>query len=112
MSSDFMHMWEQMGWIARGVVVILFLMSIWSISVMIERYLTYRKAKSQSREFAPAVADALKNGNLQEAIDLAEQHLLQGAPFGELNQIWIKDPVEVRADPRFAAILRRVGLMR
>ena len=73
MSSDFMQMWEQMGWIARGVVIILFLMSIWSISVMIERYLTYRKAKSQSREFAPAVAEALKNGNLQEAIDLAEQ---------------------------------------
>ncbi len=74
MGTDFMHMWEQMGWIARAVVVILFLMSIWSISVMIERYLTYRRAKTQSREFAPAVAEALKNGNLQEAIDLAEQY--------------------------------------
>ena len=74
MGADFMHMWEGMGWIARVVVFILLLMSIWSISVMIERYLTYRKAKAQSREFAPAVAEALKNGNLQEAIDLAEQY--------------------------------------
>ncbi len=71
---DFMHMWDQMGWIARAVVIILGLMSVWSISVMIERYLTYNKAKKQSREFAPAVAEALKNGNVAEAIDLADQY--------------------------------------
>ncbi|HSR54223.1 MAG TPA: MotA/TolQ/ExbB proton channel family protein [Acidobacteriota bacterium] len=71
---DYMHMWEQMGWIARAVVIILVLMSIWSISVMIERLLYYRKAKNQSREFAPAVAEALKNGNVQEAIELADQY--------------------------------------
>ncbi|HSR68164.1 MAG TPA: MotA/TolQ/ExbB proton channel family protein [Acidobacteriota bacterium] len=71
---DYMHMWEQMGWIARAVVIILVLMSIWSISVMIERLLYYRKARNQSREFAPAVAEALKNGNVQEAIELADQY--------------------------------------
>jgi len=36
----------------HGVVVILFIMSIWSIAVMFERWFTFRAAKKQSREFA------------------------------------------------------------
>ena len=74
MELGFMEMWEQMGNLAKGVVVVLLLMSIWSIAVMFERYFTYRAARRQSREFAPAVAEALRKGNIQEAIDLAEQH--------------------------------------
>jgi biopolymer transport protein ExbB len=69
----YMEMWEQMGWIARAVVVILAIMSVWSIGVMIERFLTYRAARRQSREFAPAVAEALRSGNIGEAIELADQ---------------------------------------
>ena len=71
---DYMEMWGQMGWTARIVVILLFVMSAWSIAVMFERYRTYSKAKSQSREFAPAVAEALKGGNIQEAIELADQY--------------------------------------
>jgi biopolymer transport protein ExbB/biopolymer transport protein TolQ len=41
---------------------------------MIERFLTYRAARKQSMEFAPAVSEALKTGNIGEAIELAEQH--------------------------------------
>ncbi len=71
---DYMEMWEQMGWTARAVVVLLFVMSAWSISVMIERYRTYSKARKQSREFAPAVAEALTGGRIDEAVELAEQY--------------------------------------
>jgi biopolymer transport protein ExbB/biopolymer transport protein TolQ len=72
--GSFVEMWAQMGTLAKVVVIILGIMSIWSISVMIERYITYNKAKKQSREFAPAVADALGRGNLEEAIELAEKY--------------------------------------
>lgn len=72
--SGFLHMWGQMGYLAQAVVVVLLIMSVWSISVMIERFLTYRAARKQSIEFAPAVSEALKSGNISEAIDLAEQH--------------------------------------
>lgn len=72
--GSFVEMWAQMGTLAKLVVIILGIMSIWSISVMIERYITYNKAKKQSREFAPAVADALGRGNLEEAIELAEKY--------------------------------------
>ena len=72
--ASFMEMWEQMGLLAKLVVVVLAIMSVWSIGVMIERYITYRKARKQSQQFAPAVAEALGKGNLDEAIELAEQY--------------------------------------
>jgi biopolymer transport protein ExbB len=72
--GGFMELWDQMGMLARAVVVILGIQSVWSISVMIERYIVYRKARNQSREFAPVVAEALGKGNLEEAVGLAEQY--------------------------------------
>jgi biopolymer transport protein ExbB/TolQ len=72
--SDFMHLWEQMGTLAKAVIVVLGIQSVWSVSVMIERYILYRKARNQSREFAPVVAEALGKGSLEEAVGLAEQY--------------------------------------
>jgi biopolymer transport protein ExbB/biopolymer transport protein TolQ len=67
-------LWRQMGWTARGVVVILLVMSIWSIAIMVERYLTFSAARNQSREFAPKVAVSLKNQKIDEAISLSDKY--------------------------------------
>ena len=56
---DLVDMWNQMGYLAKAVVWVLLLMSVWSIGVMVERFITYRAARNQSRQFAPAVAEAL-----------------------------------------------------
>jgi len=56
---DLISMWKQMGWLARAVVIILGVMSAWSIGVMIDRALSFSAARKQSREFAPAVAGCL-----------------------------------------------------
>ena len=69
---DTMSMWNQMGFAAKAVVIVMFLMSAWSIGVMIDRGLAYFAAKKQSKAFAPAVAGALRNGKLDEAIKLSE----------------------------------------
>ena len=71
---DVVEIAGKMGGVAWGVVIILFIMSIWSIAVMIERYFTFRSAKKQSREFAPAVAEALKDGKIEEAIMVSERY--------------------------------------
>jgi len=71
---DVVSMWKQMGWPARIVVIILGLMSAWSIGVMIDRWLSFSSARKQSREFAPAVAGCLKEGKVEEAISVAEQN--------------------------------------
>jgi biopolymer transport protein ExbB len=74
LSFDPIHMWSLMGWPARIVVIVLFIMSAWSIGVMIDRLIAYNSARKQSRIFAPAVAGALKDGKIDEAISIAEQN--------------------------------------
>lgn len=67
-------LWNNMGWLARGVVFVLFIMSIWSLAVMIDRWLYFNAARKQSREFAPRVAGALKEGKLDEAVKVADRN--------------------------------------
>jgi biopolymer transport protein ExbB/TolQ len=67
------QMWASMNWPARSIVVILLIMSVWSLAVMIDRGLYYSAARKQSREFAPKVAGALKEGRLDEAIKVADR---------------------------------------
>lgn len=74
MGWDPISMWNQMNWPARLVVITLFIMSAWSIGVMIDRWLAFSAARKQSRAFAPAVAGALREGKLDEAIKIAERH--------------------------------------
>src|SRR5437660_6179982 len=71
---DPISMWKAMNWAARGVVVILFIMSGWSIGVMIDRWMAFSAARKQSRAFAPAVAGALREGKIDEAIRVAERN--------------------------------------
>ena len=71
---DPLGMWTHMHWPARLVAITLLLMSAWSIGVMIDRTLAFRAARRQSRQFAPAVAGALREGKLDEAIRVAERN--------------------------------------
>ena len=65
--------WENMTLINKGVVVILFILSIWSVYVCVERWLLFRKAKKQSLEFARLATDHLKHDRPQAAIDAAQK---------------------------------------
>jgi len=71
MSFSLIDMYNTMGPTAKFIVLVLALMSVYSLSVMIERFLTYRKAKKQSRAYAPKVAKLLKDGKVQEAIKIS-----------------------------------------
>src|SRR6266403_743592 len=71
---DPISLWHQMGIPAKAVVIILFIMSGWSIGVMIDRAMAFSAARKQSRSFAPAVAGALRDGRIDEAIKVAERN--------------------------------------
>src|SRR5260370_42376676 len=71
MQWDPRSMWAVMSPLARAVVIFLFIMSAWSIGVMIDRFMAYNAARKQSRAFAPAVAGALGAGELDEAVERA-----------------------------------------
>ena len=71
---DPMSMWNQMTWLGKAVVITMFIMSAWSIGVMIDRLIAFNAARGQSRAFAPAVAGALREGKLDEAIKIADRY--------------------------------------
>ena len=66
--------WNELTWAGVGVILILLIQSVYMIAVGIERWLTYNKAKQQSRQYAPKVAQALKNSNIDEAINISDRH--------------------------------------
>ncbi|MGH8637989.1 MAG: MotA/TolQ/ExbB proton channel family protein, partial [Burkholderiales bacterium] len=68
---DLMHMWGQMGPIAKGIGVILVIMSMISFGVAIERIYTFTQARKQSKLYAPQVAKHLKEGRLKDAIAIS-----------------------------------------
>jgi biopolymer transport protein ExbB/TolQ len=71
---DIRAMWGHMGIPAKCVVGLLFLMSAWSLGIMIDRILMYTAARKQSRLFVQQVAGALRDGKLDEAISMAERN--------------------------------------
>src|SRR5690242_14377199 len=71
---DPISLWKQMGVLAKIVVIILFIMSGWSIGVMIDRWMAYSAARKQYRQFAPVVAGAVGEGKVDEAIRVAERN--------------------------------------
>ncbi len=79
-------MWNRWAGWRKLVVIILFIMSAWSIGVMIDRVIAYNGARSRSRQFAPAVAGALREGKLDEAIKIADRYRQE--PLGQGSGGW------------------------
>ena len=63
-------MWNTMNLVAKGVVVVLLAMSIWSLTIAVERLWRFQKAKRQSLDVAFKVTPLLKMHKLEDAIVL------------------------------------------
>ena len=74
---DLVSMWNQMGWVAKAIGIILIFMSMWSFGVAIERYYTFSQARKQSKLYAPQVAKHLKEGRLKDAIAISQSKSYQ-----------------------------------
>jgi biopolymer transport protein ExbB/TolQ len=68
---NLMDMWAKMGTPARGIGVVLVIMSMISFGVAIERIYTFIQARKQSKLYAPQVAKHLKDGRLKDAIAIS-----------------------------------------
>jgi biopolymer transport protein ExbB/TolQ len=73
MQFGLIEMWVAMGAVAKAVAIILIALSIFSIYMLIERQLTFRKARAKSQDIAPKLADLLKNGQTKEALTLSSK---------------------------------------
>jgi biopolymer transport protein ExbB/biopolymer transport protein TolQ len=70
---NLIEMWNQMGFFAKAIAWVLFIMSMISFGVAVERFYTFLQARKQSKLYAPQVAKFLKDGRLKEAIALSQK---------------------------------------
>ena len=68
MEFGLVGLWTSMGFIAKAVVLLLAILSIYSLTLSGERYWRYRTAKQQSLQFALLTTQYLKQDRPQEAI--------------------------------------------
>ena len=69
-----MGLWNAMTPIAKGVVIVLIILSVWSLYLSVERWLVFRKAHKQSLAFAKLAAEHLKHDRPQAVIDAASKY--------------------------------------
>ncbi|MGZ4809236.1 MAG: MotA/TolQ/ExbB proton channel family protein [Thermoanaerobaculia bacterium] len=69
-----MAMWNSMSWGAKAVVLTMFIMSIYSIWVMVERFIVFSQAKNQSLKLLGALSNVLTRGDYQQAIDITKKY--------------------------------------
>ncbi|HEV8579400.1 MAG TPA: MotA/TolQ/ExbB proton channel family protein [Thermoanaerobaculia bacterium] len=67
-------LWENMTILNKGVIIILIVLSIWSLYVCVERLIVFAKARKQSLMFAKQATEHLKNDRPQAAIDAAMKY--------------------------------------
>ncbi len=74
MNVDLLHLWEAAGPFAKGIVITLAIMSLWSTAVAIQKLLVFRKSEAATRKFAPEFSRSIQEEQLDQAISLAEKN--------------------------------------
>jgi biopolymer transport protein ExbB/TolQ len=72
-SFSLIGMWQSMNWVAKGVVIVLAIMSVWSLTIAIERLYRFQMAKKESLRLAREITPMLKQHKLEEAITFAKK---------------------------------------
>ena len=72
MNLSLLELFHSMGAFAKGIVYVLAIMSVYSLTIMIQKWWGLRKAQQETRKFAPEFSQFLEEDNLTEAIKLAE----------------------------------------
>ena len=88
------QMWAAMGMIAKTVVVILGIMSIYTIAVSAERLIVYLRANSQSKAYALLIKDLLEQGRYKEAADAALQAKFKGSHVAKVIRSGLNEYVK------------------
>ena len=73
MNTSMMKLWEDAGMFARGIVVVLGIMSVYSMMIVIQKLIKIKKSEAGTRKFAPQFSRAIQEENLDVAIALAEK---------------------------------------
>lgn len=74
MHLSLIDLWSQMAAFARGIVAVLFIMSVWTLSISLKKWWELRSAQGETRKFAPEFSQFLEEDNLAEAANLSERY--------------------------------------
>jgi biopolymer transport protein ExbB/biopolymer transport protein TolQ len=74
MSVSLLDLWSQAGMFAKGIVVILLIMSMYSLTIVVQKLIKIKKSEAATRKFAPQFSRAIQEENLDQAITLAEKN--------------------------------------
>ena len=61
MDFSLLGLWNQMGLVAKGVVVLLIAMSMYAIGIGLERFMTYRRGRARSIAFIAALEPLIRS---------------------------------------------------
>ena len=71
---DMVKMFVDSSLVGKGVIVILIILSIYSIAVMIDKFRSYKAARDESLQFLPVFVKNLKDNNFAGALDAARKY--------------------------------------
>src|SRR6201989_3458498 len=93
MDMSLIGMWHQMHFFARSLVSGMAIMSVYSLTIMVAKWWSLRKAQKETLKFAPEFSQFLEEDNLTEAIRLAESYkkshvaIVLGGALGEVKPL-------------------------
>lgn len=83
MDFTLVGLWNEMGFTARAVVVVLIVMSLYALAIAGDRLLAFRKGRKQSRGYVEALAPLVEAaGRLREAVGLEKRFV--GSPVAKV----------------------------
>ena len=100
MDMSLTALWTSMGITAKTVVVILLIMSIYSIWVMVERFITFQRAKNQSLRLLGALSNVLTKGDYAQAIEVTKKY--KDSHLAKVISAGLLEYEAARRDKRFA----------
>ena len=74
MGVDILELWRDAGPFAKGIVVVLLLMSFLSLTIALNKLWQIMKSSKATRKFAPQFSRAIQEEQLDQAIGLAEKN--------------------------------------
>lgn len=112
---DLGHMFREMTVVGYAVITVMGLMSIYSLWVMVERFIVFSKAKNQSLKLLGALSNLLTKGDYSQAIEVTkkykESHLAKVIAAGLLEFEASRRDKRV-TDPELAIEAARQGMDR
>lgn len=74
MNVSLLDLWTKAGMFAKGIVVLLLMMSMYSLTIVVQKLIRIKKSEGATRKFAPQFSRAIQEENLDQAITLAEKN--------------------------------------